>query len=140
MLCTTLNSLYTVYDTLHALCYVEWFALSPIVCTYNVECVWTTQKDMHCCWMIWTVQWNFLLENIPWRIASEVSLPWKSQQRTLSHKKSPLLKIPPVEVALQQQQQQKNRLSLKFKTIKIKASSIGILQKSSWVYQNYFRL
>ena len=52
--------------------------------------------------MIWTVQWNFLLENIPRKIAWELSLPWKSQQWTLRHKETPLVKIPPVKIALQQ--------------------------------------
>ena len=68
----TLNDLYTIYDTLNALHYVEWFVLSWIIWTYNVECVLTTLKDLHFCWMIWTVLWNFLLENIPWKIASEL--------------------------------------------------------------------
>ena len=34
---TTLNDLYTVYETLNDLQYVEWFVLSWIICTYNDE-------------------------------------------------------------------------------------------------------
>ena len=73
---TTLNNLY----------YVEWCAPTWIICASNVECVLTMLKDLHCCWMIWTDRWNFLLENIPRKIASEFSLLWKSQQWTLPHK------------------------------------------------------
>ena len=55
--------------------------------------------------------------------------PWKFQQWKL-----PYVKIPPVKIALQQ-----IKKSFKSKIIKIKASGIGILQKSVRVYQNYFR-
>ena len=80
---TTLDDLYTIYDTLNALYYFEWFVLSWLICTCNVECVLTALKDLHSCWMIWTVEWNFLLVNIPWKIASELSLTWKFEQWTL---------------------------------------------------------
>ena len=40
---TKLNYLlYAIYDTLHALHYIEWLVLSWIICTYNVEYVLTT--------------------------------------------------------------------------------------------------
>ena len=51
---------------------------------------------------IWTVQWNFLMENIPQQIALEISHPYKSLQGILLHKKIPSVKIPPVKTALQQ--------------------------------------
>ena len=70
----------TVSRLFHDFQNVEWFVLSWITCICNAECVLTTLKDLHYCWMIWTVQRNFLLENIPQKIASEFSLPWKSQQ------------------------------------------------------------
>ena len=63
-------------------------------------------KDLHCYLIIWTVQWNFLLENIPQKIASEFSLSWKSQQWTLPYKKTPILEIPPVKIAFQQMKKQ----------------------------------
>ena len=68
-----------ILTTLNDFYYVEWFVLTWIFCTCNVECVSTMLKDLHCCWMIWRVQWNFILENIPWKIDSEFSLAWKSQ-------------------------------------------------------------
>ena len=52
--------------------------------------------------MFWTGQWNFFLENIPLKIISEVSLPWKSQQWKLHNKETPILKISLVKIALQQ--------------------------------------
>ena len=60
----------------------------------------------------------------------ETFSPWKSQQWTLPHEKTSLLKIPPVKTALQQI---KKRLSLKSKIMKIMAGGIGTLQKSSRV-------
>ena len=90
---TMLSDLHTICDTWNALYfvewydYVEWFMLTWIICTYNVECsyknenknihailknvecILTTLKDLHCCRMIWMVQWNFFLENIPRKIA-----------------------------------------------------------------------
>ena len=90
---TLLVDLYTIYDTFNALYYVEWFVLSWIICNYNVESVLTTLKDLCSCWMIWTVQWNFPLENIPPKVVSELSLPWKSQQWPLTHQKIPLWKF-----------------------------------------------
>ena len=86
----TFNDLYTIYDTLNYLYYFQWFVLSWIICTYKIESVLAKLKDLHCCWMIWTVQWNFLLENISRNIALEISLLWKSQPWTLPHKKTPL--------------------------------------------------
>ena len=56
--------------------------------------------------MILMVQWNFLLENIPQKISSEFSLPWKSQQWTLPHEKIPLVETPPVTITLQQMKKQ----------------------------------
>ena len=100
MICTELNDLYLrsrMYFN-----YVEWFVLTWRFCTCNVECVLTLLKDLHCCWMIWRVQWNFLLENIPRKIALEFCLPWKSQQWTLSHEKTPFVETPLVIIALQQ--------------------------------------
>ena len=69
--------------------YVEWFILTWIFCTCNLECVLTMLKDLHCYWMTWRVQWNFLLEDIPRKVASEFSPPWKSQQWILLHEKNP---------------------------------------------------
>ena len=92
--------------------YVKWFVLRWMICTnlnnftWNVECVLTMLKDLHWCWMVWTVQWNFLLENIPRKIASEFSLPWKSQQWTLPHKKTPLVEILPVIIVFLQMKKQ----------------------------------
>ena len=95
---TTLNDLHTIYGTLNDLYYVEWFVLSWIICTHKVECILATLKNFHYCWMIWTVQWNFLLENISRKIAFEISLPWKSQQWTLPHKKISPVKIAPHQI------------------------------------------
>ena len=88
----TFNNLYTIYDTLNDLYYFQWFVLSWIVCTYKIESVLAKLKDLHCCWMIWTVQRNFLLGNISRNIALEISLLWKSQPWTLPHEKTPLWK------------------------------------------------
>ena len=67
-------------------------------------------------------------------LESKFSLPWKSQQWKLPHKRTPLVEILPVIIALQLM---RKRLSLKSKIIKIKASGIVTLQKSSTLYQNY---
>ena len=112
---TTLNDLYTIYDTFNALHYVELFVLLWIIYTYKV---------LGLLGKIWTVHWNFLLEVIPQKIASELSLPWESQQWTLSHNTSLLVKIPLVKIALQQI---KDRLFLISKIMKIKVSGIGTL-------------
>ena len=95
-----------ILTTLNDLYYVEWFVLTWIFCICNVECVLTMLKDLHCCWMIWRVQWNFLLENMPWKIASEFSLPWKSQPCSLPNEKIPLVETLPVIIALQQMKNQ----------------------------------
>ena len=103
---TTLNDLYNV----------EWFVLTWIFCTCNVECVLTMLKDLHCYWMVWRVQWNFLLENIPRKIASEFSLSWKSLQWTLPHEKTPLVRGFLI-IALQQM---KKQLNFKSRMMKMK--------------------
>ena len=124
-----------ILTTLNDLYYVEWFVLSWVICIYNVECFfdYVDRFALLFCWMIWTVQWNFLPKNITRKIASEFSLPWKPQLWTLPHKKSLLVEIPLVIIALQQTKKQ----TLKSKVMKIKASGILILQKSSTVHQNY---
>ena len=129
------NSYDTMNDTMNALYYVKWFALSWIIYTHKFQCILNMVKDLHCCWMIWTVQLNFLQENIPRMIASELSLLGKSQQRTLPHKKTSLMNISPVKIAFQII---KYRLFLISKTMKIKVMGIGILQTSNRIYQNYF--
>ena len=64
-----------ILTALNDLYYVEWFVLTWIICTCNIEYLLTKSKNLNCCWMIWTVQWNFVLENIPQIIASDVFLP-----------------------------------------------------------------
>ena len=119
---TALTDLFTVNDTFNALYYVEWFVLSWM-CFEYIE------------------RFALLLNNLkgsmklpPGKYPPEdwlrTSLPWKSQKWTLPHKKTSLVKIHLVKIP---------PLSLKSKIMKIKASSIGIFQKSSLMYQNYFR-
>ena len=91
-----------ILTTLNDLSYVEWFVLTWIFCICNVECVLTMLKDLPCCWMIWRVQWNFLLENILWKIASGFSVPWKLQPCSLPNEKIPLVETPLVVITLQQ--------------------------------------
>ena len=106
MICRTFNDLQlrsTMYfNYVEWFYYIEWFALNLIFYTCNVKCVLTKLKDLHCCWLIWSVQWNFLLENIPQKTASEFPLPWKSQQWALPQEKDPLVETSPVIIALQQ--------------------------------------
>ena len=117
-----------ILTTLNDLYYVEWFVLTWIFCSCNVEeCVLTMLKDLPCCWMIWRVQWNFLLENILLKIASEFSLPWKFQQWTLPSEKTPHVETLLVIIALQQMK--KNRLSLKSRITKIKGYWYGYFTK-----------
>ena len=61
--------------------------------------------------------------------------PMKIPAMKIACKKSPLVKILSVIIALQKMKKQ----TLKSKIMKVKASDIIILQKSSSVYQNYFR-
>ena len=96
-----------ILTTLNDLYYVEWFVLTWKFCTCNVECFLTMLKDLHCCWMIWRVQWNFLLENILPKITSEFTFPRKSKQWALPLEETPLVETPPVIIALKQM---KNRL------------------------------
>ena len=91
-----------ILTTLNDLYYAEWFVPSWIFCICNFEFVLTILKDLRCCSMIWMVQWNFLLENIPWNIVSEFSLPWKSQPCSLPNEKIPVVETPPVLITLQQ--------------------------------------
>ena len=105
-----------ILTTLNDFYYVEWFVLTWIFCTWNVECVLTMLKDLRCCWMIWRVKWNFLLENIPWKVALEFSFPWKSQQCSLPNEQTPPVETPLVIIVLQQMKKQ----TLKSRIMKIK--------------------
>ena len=125
------NSYDTMNDTMNALYFVEWFVLSWIIYTQKVQCILNTSNDLHCCWMIWSVKLNFLQENIPRMIASELSLLGKSRQWTLPHKKTSLMKISPVKITFQKI---KYRLFLISKTMKIKVRGTGILQTASRIY------
>ena len=103
---TTLNDLYTIYDTLNALHYVEWFALTWIICNYNVGCVLTTLKDLHCCWMIWTVQWNFPWKIFPKTFPRNFLLHENPNNEHRPIRKPPLMKISLVKTALHQTKKQ----------------------------------
>ena len=133
---TTFNGLYTICDMLNTLYYVERFVLSWIICTYNVECVLTTLKDFHWCWMTRTVVKRF--ETSSWKI-----LPRKLP-KTFSPMKILTVNIAPYEGFPCENSSGENSLAAhkkywKSKIMKIKANGIDILQKSSRVYQHYFR-
>ena len=97
---------------------VEWF----VITMQNVFQLRSTtilnnlhlQREM-CFWLRWkiytVVEWfgrfnETFFWNITRTIASEFSLPWKSQLWVLSHEKTPLVEIPPVIIALQQTKKQ----------------------------------
>ena len=120
-----------ILTTLNDIYYVEWFVLSWIICICNVECFFDYVERFALLLndsfvLLLTTQWNFLLENITWKVASELSLSCRSQLWTLAHEHTPLVEIPPLIIVMQQTK--KTRLSLKLKVMKIKASGIVILQ------------
>ena len=89
-----------ILTTLNDLHCVESFVLTWIICTCNVECVLTVERFAL---LLNDLDGSMkLLENIPRKTASEFSLPCKSQQWILPHKKTPQVEIPTVIIALQQ--------------------------------------
>ena len=98
---TTLNDLYTIYDTLRDLYCVEWFVLSWIICTYNEKCFWLR-------WNICTVvEWFEPFNKISSRKISPVRLSGTfSRMKILTMNIAPYKnshkKIPPVRIVLQQ--------------------------------------
>ena len=89
-----------ILTTLNDLYYVEWFLLTWIFCTCIVECVLTLLKDLHSCWMIWRVQWSFLLEKYPLENCLGIFSPMKMSLMNIAPWETPFVETPYVIIAL----------------------------------------